>query len=125
MVNWKTPFRYGLEEKPHMIKICTTLDDGVEICTTVDTPSPVASGAYTQIVGDGTATSFTLEHGLDSLDLVPIVRGVASGNLTATDPTVVAVDPDTATVTFGAAPTVGQFQVTLLAVKTPEETPSE
>lgn len=100
-----------------MIKVCTQLpNDGGEVCTTIDLAHDAASRAYTTTVGDGTETSFTLSHGLDSLDVLPIVRGVASGDLTGTTPTVTAVDTNTARVDFETAPTAGQFQVTLLAV---------
>lgn len=100
-----------------MIKVCTQLpNDGGEVCTTIDLANDAASRAYTTTVGDGAATSFTLTHNLDSLDVLPIVRGVASGDLTGTTPTVTAVDANTARVDFETAPTQGQFQVTLLAV---------
>lgn len=99
-----------------MIKVCTTLESGVEVCTTIDTGDDAASRAYTTTLGDGATTSFTLNHGLNALELVPIVRGVASGDLTSTTPSVTAVDADTARLDFATPPTPGQFQVTLLAV---------
>ena len=99
-----------------MIKVCTTLESGAEICTTIDLAHDAASRAYTTTVGNNTDTSFTLTHNLDSLDVLPIVRGVASGDLTGTVPAVTAVDENTARLDFAAAPTQGQFQVTLLAV---------
>lgn len=99
-----------------MIKVCTQLPDGPEVCTTIDLAHDAASRAYTTAVGDGTSTSFTLVHGLDSLDLVPVVRDIATGALTLATPSVTAVDANTVRVDFPAAPAVGQFQVTLLAV---------
>lgn len=99
-----------------MIKVCTTLPDGPEVCTTVDLAHDAASRAWTTTIGNGTDTSFTLVHGLDSLDLVPVVRDIATGALTLATPTVTAVDADTVRLDFAAAPAVGQFQVTLLAV---------
>jgi hypothetical protein len=99
-----------------VIKVCTTLESGAEVCTTIDLAHDAASRAYSTTVGNGTAMSFTLTHNLDSLDVLPIVRGVASGDLTGTSPTVTAVDANTARVDFDTAPTTGQFQVTLLAV---------
>lgn len=99
-----------------MIKVCTTLESGAEVCTTIDLAHDAASRAYTTTVGDGTAASFTLTHNLDSLDVLPIVRGVTSGDLTGTNPTVTAVDANTARLDFAVAPSTGQFQVTLLAV---------
>lgn len=99
-----------------MIKVCTQLPDGPEVCTTIDLANDAASRAYTTTLGNGTDTSFTVNHQLDSLDVLPIVRGVASGDLTGTSPTVTAVDANTARVDFDTAPSTGQFQVTLLAV---------
>lgn len=99
-----------------MIKVCTTLESGAEVCTTIDLAHDAASSAYTTTVGNGTDTSFTLAHNLDSLDLVPVVRGIASGELVSAQPTVTAVDANTARLDFATAPTAGQLQVTLLAV---------
>jgi hypothetical protein len=99
-----------------VIKVCTTLESGAEVCTTIDLAHDAASRAYTTRLGNGTDTSFTLTHNLDSLDILPIVRDVANGDLTGSQPTVTAADANTAHVDFDAAPTQGQFQVTLLAV---------
>jgi hypothetical protein len=99
-----------------VIKVCTTLPDGPEVCTTIDLAHDAASRAYTTTVGDGTNTSYTLAHHLDSLDVLPIVRDIATGALTVATPTVTAVNADTVRLDFPAAPTTGQFQVTLLAV---------
>lgn len=104
-------------KETHVIKVCTTLESGAEVCTTIDLAHDAASRAYTTTVGNGTDTSFTLAHGLDSLDLVPVFRGIASGDLTSPNqPTVTAVDANTARLDFATAPSTGQFQVTLLAV---------
>lgn len=99
-----------------MIKVCTTLENGAEVCTTIDLAHDAASRAYTTTLGDGTALSFNVVHNLDSLDVLPIVRDVATGSLTVATPTVTAADPNTARVDFPAAPTTGQYQLTLLAV---------
>lgn len=99
-----------------MIKVCTQLPDGPEVCTTIDLAHDAASRAYTTTLGNGTDTSFTVAHNLDSLDLVPVIRDIATGALTLATPSVTAVDTDTVRLDFAAAPAVGQFQVTLLAV---------
>jgi hypothetical protein len=99
-----------------MIKVCTTLPDTTEVCTTIDLAHDAASRAYTTTVGNGTDTSFTLTHNLDSLDLVPIVRDKASGDLSTSGATVTVLDANTARVDFPTAPTAGQYAVTLLAV---------
>jgi hypothetical protein len=99
-----------------VIKVCTTLESGAEVCTTIDLAHDAASRAYTTTIGNGTDTSFTLTHNLESLDLVPVVRGVASGELVSAQPTVTAVDPNNVRLDFATAPTADQLQVTLLAV---------
>lgn len=102
------------------IKVCVTPEDGIEICATIDVAADAAARAYTTLVGDGVLTSFTLTHDLDSMDLVPILRGAASGILVdagdANYPTITSLTPDTARLDFSAAPSVGQYQVSLLAV---------
>lgn len=99
-----------------MIKVCTTLESGAEVCTTIDLAHDAASRAYTTTLGNGTDTSYTVTHNLDSLDVLPIVRDIATGSLTVAAPTVTAIDPNSARVDFAAAPTADQYQLTLLAV---------
>lgn len=100
-----------------MIKVCTQLPDGgPEVCTTIDLAHDAASRAYTTTLGDGTTTSFTVPHSLDSLDVLPIVRDIAAGALTTAAYTVTAVDTDSVRVDFAAAPNPGQYKLTLLAV---------
>lgn len=99
-----------------MIKVCTQLPDGPEVCTTIDLAHDAASRAYTTTLGNGTDTSFTLTHNLDSLDLVPIIRGIASGITDPAGVTVTALDENSARLDFQVAPTTGQYAVTLLAV---------
>jgi hypothetical protein len=99
-----------------VIKVCVTPEDGFEVCTTIDTGTDAAHRAYTTTVGDGTATSFTLNHGLDALELIPIVREVATGTIGGVTPTLSTINPDTATLVFPTAPAASQYRVTLLAV---------
>jgi hypothetical protein len=113
MGKWRPEFRS--KETP-VIKVCTTLESGAEVCTTIDLAHDAASRAYTTTLGNGADTSFVLDHRLDSLDVLPIVRDIATGALTVATPSVTAVDADTARLDFAAAPTQGQLQVTLLAV---------
>ena len=102
------------------IKVCTTLPDDTEICTSVDT-GDARVRAYTQIVGNGSATSFTIEHGLGTKDLTSIIRNVATGELSGSDAFVTATTDDTATIAFPVAPTTGQYSVTLLGVLPSED----
>jgi hypothetical protein len=98
-----------------VIKVCTTLPDSTEICTSIDLAHDAASRAYTTTVGNGSNTSFTIHHNLDSLEVLPIIRDKATGVLN-TDATVTVLDADSVHVDFDTAPTTGQYAVTLLAV---------
>lgn len=88
----------------------------IKVCTTIDLAHDAASRAYTTTLGNGTDSSFTITHNLDSADVLPVVRDIATGSLTVAAPTVTAVDPNAVRVDFPAAPTAGQYQLTLLAV---------
>jgi hypothetical protein len=69
--------------------------------------------AFAQIVGNGTATSFSIAHNLDSLNMVVLIRTTAAPIVkveeTAYD--VEFIDGDNLTITFAVAPTVGQYEV--------------
>lgn len=102
------------------IKVCTTLPDDTEICTTVDT-GDARIRSYTEVVGNGSATVFTLAHGLGTKDLSTIVRNVATGELSGSDAFTIATTDDEATITFPTSPTTGQYSVTLLGVLPSED----
>lgn len=74
------------------------------------------STAYSETIGDGTATSFTITHNLGTRDIVGVVRQVASPyeQVYASD-IIKAATTNTATIDFGAgnAPTSNQFRVTI------------
>jgi hypothetical protein len=97
------------------IKVCTTLESGAEVCTTIDVGDDAAHRAYTTTIGDGVTLSYTLAHNLDALELVPVIRDTSTGALTAAA-AVTVIDEDRARLDFTTAPTTGQLKVTLLAV---------
>jgi hypothetical protein len=83
------------------------------------TPAKLANWAgrlrrFTQTIGDGTATQFTLTHNFNTRDIDVTVRR-ASGNF---DQVIVDIDyptVNTARITFAAAPAAGAFQAFLQA----------
>lgn len=67
---------------------------------------------FTQKVGDGTTTTFTLQHGLQGSDLLVGVREVATGEVVLSD---VKIKNDTEVeVSFALAPTTEQYVVTII-----------
>lgn len=62
-------------------------------------------------IGDGTATTITVTHNLNTQDVVVSVREVATNAVVVAD--VVANAANTVQITFGTAPTSGQYRVTV------------
>lgn len=62
-------------------------------------------------IGDGTATTFSVTHNLNTLDVQVCVREVSTGAEVLVDNTANGVN--TVQVTFGTAPTTGQYRVTV------------
>jgi hypothetical protein len=73
-----------------------------------------ASLHYSVAVGDGAATTFTVNHALNTLDVVPACREIA-GTKQFQFPTFASVDENNITVTFGSPPTANQFRITVVA----------
>lgn len=88
-------------------KVCVELSES-------ETPGEPAHSSYTTVIGDGTTTSFTVSHGLDTRDPLYVVRDVASGVLDGSDATVTVVDQNRVRLEFPTAPASGAVSVTLL-----------
>lgn len=88
-------------------KVCVELDS-------TDEPGTPAVRSYTTVIGDGTATSYTITHGLDTRDPLYVVRDVASGVLDGSDAAVTVVDQNRLRLEFPAAPATGAVSVTVL-----------
>lgn len=80
-----------------------------------------AGGAFTQIVGDGTTTSFTITHNLGTRAVLVGMRQAAApyapiwGAFKATADTA-----NTVTVTFSSPPSVGQYQLVVMSGAGPQ-----
>lgn len=72
----------------------------------------IADQKYAANVGNGSATSFALSHGLDSLDVEVEVVEVATGETVYTD--VVRTSASMVTVSFASAPTTNQYRVIIM-----------
>lgn len=68
---------------------------------------------YTTTVGNNSALTFALTHGLSSTDLVVAVYTAADGSVVYPD--IVHTDVDTVTLNFAVAPTSNQYKVVILA----------
>ena len=90
-------------------------DDGAG---TVTITGAAAGGSFSELVGDGTATSFDVAHALDTTDVVVVLY-----DLTGTDPQlatadadgVLIIDADTVRVVFAVAPAADAYRVVVLA----------
>lgn len=73
------------------------------------------SGTYSETVGDGIETTFVIEHGLGSEDVIVTVRDTATGEIVTYDPAIVdsitVDDTDNVTVTFVVAPSTDEYTV--------------
>jgi hypothetical protein len=69
---------------------------------------------YSTDVGNGSATTFTINHALNTLDVIPSCREKAGGKQFQF-PTFVSVDANNITVTFAVAPTASQYRITVVA----------
>lgn len=79
------------------------------------TPSGGTTGTvmvYSENVGNGTTTSFSITHGLNSIDPVVQVKDNATGEYVYTN--VVYVDENHTDVTFAVAPTSNQYRVIIM-----------
>lgn len=91
----------------------------MKICIDVDPENgngdhPLKS--YAQTIGDGTATSFTITHNLNSTDLLYALRNVQTGEVDAFDVAISYTSPNSAVLNFASAPAVGSARVVLVAV---------
>lgn len=68
--------------------------------------------SFSAVVGDGTSTSITLTHNLNTRNVVVSVK--KTSNYVEVDCDVAASTVNTVTLTFGTAPTVNQYLVTVV-----------
>lgn len=92
----------------------------VKVCVSVDCPSPTGNGNspfswFTQNVGDGSVSSFTVAHNLDSLNLFVSVREISTGILT--DVPVTVIDANSIRLDFSTVPAINSHSVLVLAVR--------
>lgn len=71
-----------------------------------------ATGKYSATIGDGTTTTFTVNHALNSSDVVVSLREVSTGNHVFADTQV--VDANNVKVYFGSAPTASSYRVVVV-----------
>lgn len=69
------------------------------------------TGGYTADLGNGSATSFTVTHNLSTKDLVCELYEVATGETVYAD--IIRTSDDVVTVSFGQAPTSGQYRIVI------------
>ena len=90
-----------------------TAGNGVTITGGVVAVDPaVTARKASATIGDGTATTITVTHNLNTQDVVVSVREVSGNAVVLAD--VVANGVNTVQITFGTAPTSGQYRVTVV-----------
>jgi phage-related tail fiber protein len=91
-----------------------TAGNGVTITSGVIAVDPtVVARKASATIGDGTATTITFTHNLNTQDVLVMVRLVSSNEQVIVDN--VANGVNTVQLTFGTAPTTGQYRVTVVA----------
>jgi hypothetical protein len=89
-------------------------DSGISVSGSgVAIDTAVVARKYSTTIGDGSATSFTVTHGLSTQDIVVMVRQAGSP-YGVVDCDVAAASTSTATVAFAAAPSTNQYRVTVI-----------
>lgn len=91
-----------------------TQGTGISISgSTISLDTAVAARRYSTAIGDGTATSFTVTHNLNTVDVVVMVRLASTGEQVLIDNNAATVN--TVTIgTFTTAPTANQYRVTVI-----------
>lgn len=91
----------------------------IEICTKIhgcdDGGTPPVCRTFSQVVGDGSTSSFTLTHNLGKLDVFVLVRTLATG-VFVMPVQVTAVNENVVTVVLPEPPVAGGARITLLSV---------
>lgn len=100
------------------IKVCVDIDCESPTPTgNGETPSPSPVSTHVQTIGNGTDSSFTVTHGLDSDFVLTEVRHVPTGEIRNVSPVVSVLDRNSLSVTFSAPPSADEYAVYVLAVK--------
>jgi hypothetical protein len=94
-----------------MAKVCVEFDAGNGEC-----PEP-GIRTYSQTIGDGSSTVFTIPHGFGSADVLYAVRDLATNEVDSYDVSGVS-QPNVLTLTFGSPVAVGGARVTVLSLAT-------
>lgn len=90
-----------------------TAGNGITITSGVIAADPaVVARKASATIGDGTATTISVTHNLNTQDVVVSVREVSTNAVVLAD--VVANGVNTVQITFGTAPSSGQYRVTVL-----------
>lgn len=90
-----------------------TQGNGISISGgTISVDPAVTARKYSAAIGDGTSTTLTVTHNLNTVDVSVAVRVASTNEAVIADWTANGVN--TVQVTFGTAPTSGQYRVTVI-----------
>lgn len=90
-----------------------TAGTGITIVgSVISVDTSVTARKASATIGDGIATTITFTHNLNTKDVVPVVREIATDAFVLCD--IVANGVNTVQATFGTAPTAGQYRITVI-----------
>lgn len=91
----------------------TPANSGIIVdATGISLDKTVTAGKYSTTIGDGSATSFTVTHNLNTTDVTVAVKELSSSALVIVD--IVITNSNSVTIAFGSAPTASSFRVTVI-----------
>jgi len=93
-------------------ELAAALGDDPNFSTTITNMVAARTRKGSANIGDGTATTFNIAHGLATLDISWTVREVATGDMVLTESKI--VDTNTLRIIFPSAPTLNQYRVTIV-----------
>ena len=107
------PASSGLQLAAGGLSVLTAAGSGILVGSTgVAIDTTVVARKYSATFGDGTSTTFTITHNLNTLDVVSQVRNVSSGAVVYAD--IVNATVNTITVSFTTAPAANSYRVSIM-----------
>ncbi len=106
------PASSGLQLTSTGLSVLTAAGSGIVVgATGVAVDPAVVNRKYSATFGDGTSTTFTITHNLNTLDVITQVRDVATGAVSYAD--IVNATVNTVTVSFSTAPAANSYRATI------------
>ncbi|WP_373845286.1 hypothetical protein [Clostridium sp.] len=92
-------------------ELADALGDDPNFATTITNLINTRTRKYVTTIGDGTATTFNVTHNFNTIDTTASLREASTGSWVLAD--IQTVDANTIKIIFAAAPTAGQYKLTV------------